>query len=136
MLADELMDGLVQTSFAVMAILNRVGAEHDLSTTQVRLLGILRDREPRMAGLADFLGLDRSSISGLIDRAETRGLVRRDASPDDGRGVRVSLTTDGRALAQAVEGRVRAQVADLAGVLSAGEQQRLGALVTRLVNRA
>jgi DNA-binding MarR family transcriptional regulator len=132
--SDELMDGLVQASFAVMAILSRVAARHDLSTTQVRVLGILRDHQPRMAELAQHLGLDKSSISGLIDRAETRGLVQRDASPDDGRAVRVSLTAEGRDLARTVEEQVRERVAGVAGVLSAVDQRRLGTLLTRLTD--
>jgi DNA-binding MarR family transcriptional regulator len=131
---DELMDGLVQTSFAVMAILSRVGARHDLSTTQIRVLGILRDRQPRMAQLAAHLGLDRSSISGLIDRAERRGLVQRTASADDGRSVHVSLTEAGRALARTVELEVREGVADVAGALSPSEQRRLGSLLTGLTD--
>jgi DNA-binding MarR family transcriptional regulator len=132
--SDELMDGLVQTSFAVMAILNRIAAAHDLSPTQVRVLGILRDRQPRMAELAERLGLDKSSITGLIDRAEKRGLVRRDASPDDGRAVRVSLTLAGRDLARTVEAQVRERVAGVAGVLSQVDQRRLGALLTLLTD--
>ena len=74
-LSRELLDALVQTSFTVMAMLEPVAAEHDLSLTQLALLAILRDREPTMAELAGYLGLDRSSVSGLVDRAEKRGLV-------------------------------------------------------------
>ena len=72
----ELMDSLVQVSFTIMALLSRAAAEHDLSLTQLRVLAILRDREPTMARLAAYLGLERSSVSGLIDRAVRRGLVR------------------------------------------------------------
>ena len=72
---DELRDALVQISFALMAVLTEVAAEHDLSLTQLRVLGILRDRAPTMAELSTFLGLERSTVSGLIDRAAQRGLV-------------------------------------------------------------
>ena len=72
----DVVDSLVLASFTVIALLSRVAAEHDLSLTQVRVLAILRDREPTMAELADYLGLERSSVSGLIDRAVRRGLVR------------------------------------------------------------
>ena len=68
-------------SFALMAVLTEVAAEHDLSLTQLRVLGILRDREPTMADLATFTGLERSTISGLIDRAAQRGLVDQDRRP-------------------------------------------------------
>ncbi|MCU1513325.1 MAG: transcriptional regulator, MarR family, partial [Microbacteriaceae bacterium] len=66
------IDAVVQVSFAVQLALTRIAAEHDLSVTQLRMLGILRDRTPSMAAIADFLELDRSSVSGLIDRAERR----------------------------------------------------------------
>ena len=66
---------MAQMSFTLMAVLTEVAAEHDLSLTQLRVLGILRDREPTMADLATFTGLERSTISGLIDRAAQRGLV-------------------------------------------------------------
>jgi hypothetical protein len=79
--SDGLMDGLVQTSFAVMAMVNRVGAKHDLSPTQMRVLAILSDRQPKMAQLAHHLGLDKSSISGLIDRATPAQRPARGAEP-------------------------------------------------------
>src|SRR5579862_5899053 len=68
----ELIDALVRSSFAVMAVLNRIGAEHDLSLTQLRMLGILRDRRITMSELGGYLGLDKSTISGLVSRAEKR----------------------------------------------------------------
>ncbi len=77
----ELRDALAQMSFTLMAVLTEVAAEHDLSLTQLRVLGILRDREPTMAELATFTGLERSTISGLIDRAAARGLVRANRRP-------------------------------------------------------
>jgi DNA-binding CsgD family transcriptional regulator len=73
----ELVDALVRSSFAVMAVLSRIGAEHDLSLTQLRMLGILRDRRVTMSELADHLGLDKSTISGLVSRAEKRRLIER-----------------------------------------------------------
>ena len=95
---DELRDNLVQVAFGVIAVLNRVAAEHDLSLTQLRVLGILRDREPAMAELATYLGLERSTVSGLVDRAVQRGLVRKTTDAADGRSVRVSLTAQARRL--------------------------------------
>lgn len=88
-------DAFVETSFAVIAVVTRVGAEHDLSLTAVRTLGILRDRVLTMAELADYLGLERSTVSGLVDRAERRGLVKRTRHASDGRSTRVQLTAAG-----------------------------------------
>jgi DNA-binding MarR family transcriptional regulator len=131
----ELMDGLVQTSFAVMAVLNRAGAQHDLSLTQVRLLGVLRDRTPKMAELAHFLGLDKSTVSGLVDRAEKRGLVeRRRSVPEDGRSIQVALSAQGQKLAATVTAEIASALGPLAEVLSAADQRRMRELLTRIVD--
>ena len=45
--------------------------------------------------LADFLQLRHHSLVGLIDRAETMGLVRRTVNPENRREVHVALTADG-----------------------------------------
>jgi MarR family transcriptional regulator, lower aerobic nicotinate degradation pathway regulator len=128
---DDLRDALVQVSFALMAALTEVAAEHDLSLTQLRMLGILRDREPTMADLATFTGLERSTVSGLIDRAAQRGLVVRTADSRDGRSVRVSLTKQARGLVPEVTAAIGDRIKPLTSQLTAGEQKRLTALLTK-----
>jgi DNA-binding MarR family transcriptional regulator len=131
---DELRDALAQMSFTLMAVLTEVAAEHDLSLTQLRVLGILRDREPTMAELATFTGLERSTISGLIDRAAARGLVRRSADPHDGRSVRVTLTESARELIPEITGTIGDRIGPLTGRLNTVEQKRLVALLTKALD--
>jgi MarR family transcriptional regulator, lower aerobic nicotinate degradation pathway regulator len=131
---DDLRDGLVQVSFAVIAVLSRVAAEHDLSLTQLRVLGILRDREPTMAELAVHLGLERSTVSGLIDRAVQRGLIRKATDSADGRSVRVGLTAEARRLATSVIAEIGELMAPMTDRLTAGEQKRLGALLLKVLD--
>ncbi|HEY6856328.1 MAG TPA: MarR family transcriptional regulator [Mycobacterium sp.] len=128
---EDLRDALVQISFALMAVLTEVAAEHDLSLTQLRVLGILRDREPTMADLATFTGLERSTVSGLIDRAAQRGLVTKTADLHDGRSVRVTLTESARGLVPEVTAAIGDRVKPLIGELSTSEQKRLTALLTK-----
>jgi DNA-binding MarR family transcriptional regulator len=60
--------------------------------------------------LARTIGFDTSTITGVIDRLESRGLMQRDASPDDRRVRLLSLTDGGRELLQAIQPAVlRAQ---------------------------
>jgi MarR family transcriptional regulator, lower aerobic nicotinate degradation pathway regulator len=132
---DDLRDGLVQVSFAVIAVLSRVAAEQDLSLTQLRVLGILRDREPTMAELATYLGLERSTVSGLIDRAVQRGLVRKTTDTADGRSVRVSLTAAARRLATVMIADIGELMAPMTGRLNTNEQKRLSALVWKVLDR-
>ncbi|MER5275129.1 MarR family transcriptional regulator [Streptomyces sp. NPDC002809] len=127
--ADALVDGLVRSAFQVMGVLTRIGAEQDLSLTQLRVLGIVRDRRPRMSELAAFLGLDKSTLSGLIDRAERRGLLTRAANPDDKRVVDVVITDAGRELGERVYQEVRDALAPATGRLDAPRRRRLAELL-------
>jgi DNA-binding MarR family transcriptional regulator len=130
---DDLMDNLVQVSFAVTAVLSRVAAEQDLSLTQLRVLAILRDRKPTMAELADYLGLERSTVSGLIDRAVQRGLVAKNTDPADGRSVRVRLTAQARRLENGIVAEIGELILPLTGRLNAAEQKRLTDLLAKVL---
>jgi MarR family transcriptional regulator, lower aerobic nicotinate degradation pathway regulator len=129
-----LVDGLAQLSFAVQGAIGRVADAHDLSHIQVRLLGILRDREPAMLAVATTLALDKSSVTGLVDRAELRGLVRRKTTPEDGRTVRVALTARGRKLTQKLARLVEREISALVEGFSAADRKRLLILAGRIVD--
>jgi DNA-binding MarR family transcriptional regulator len=131
-----LVDGLVQLSFLVQTVLGRIAAGYDLSIIQTRLLGILRDRQLGMLELARILNLEKSSITGLVDRAERRGLVQRAASPDDGRAVRVTLSAHGLELAQTFAAEVAQQLDDLVEGLGDANRKRLAGLASHIVFEA
>lgn len=126
-------DGLAQLSFLIHAILERRAREQDLSIIQLRLLGVLRDRKPTMNELARLLGLDKSSVTGLIDRAERRGLVMRVPSATDRRAVLVSLTDHGRSLAAAGAARFEADITLLLEHLPPADRDALSQLISRLL---
>jgi DNA-binding MarR family transcriptional regulator len=132
---DGLTDALVQAAFATMAVLSRTAAEHDLSLTQLRVLAILRDRRVRMTALADYLGLEKSTLTGLVDRAEKRGLLRRAPNAQDGRAVDVLITAEGAQLAERGAARVREALAPMTGQLTPAERGRLETLLQRMVER-
>jgi DNA-binding MarR family transcriptional regulator len=127
------VDALAQLSFVVQGALAQIAAEYDLSIIQTRLLGVLRDRSPGMNELAGFLGLDKSSVTGLVDRAEKRGLVRRRPSSKDGRSVEVSITAAGRKLAQRAEVELGERIAKLIEPLDAAEREALSKLASRIL---
>jgi DNA-binding MarR family transcriptional regulator len=131
--ADRLVDALAQVAFATMAVLNKVSADHELSLTQLRVLAILRDRRLRMAALADHLGLEKSTMTGLIDRAEKRGLVERAASQADGRSVEVFLSRAGTQLAERLTARVRESLSPLTNQLTRPEAHQVRRLMERMV---
>jgi DNA-binding MarR family transcriptional regulator len=130
---DALVDALAQSGFAVMGVLTRIAAAHDLSLTQMRVFAILRDRRPRMAELADYLGLEKSTMSGLVDRAERRGLLERGRTADDGRAVHVSLTAAGVELATRVQAEVRLALTPATDRLDADSRATLTRLLEQML---
>lgn len=128
-----LADALVPTAFVTMAVLNKIGAENDLSLTLIRVLGILLDRRPRMAELADYLGLERQTMSGLIARAEKKGLVARAPNAEDGRATDVFLTSMGAKLVTRLHAQAQQALAPLTEQLSASDQRQLQELLQRML---
>lgn len=125
-----LVDALAQLTFAVHGTLGRIAAANGLSIVQTRLLGILRDREPTIKELAAFLQLDKSSVTGLVDRAQERGLVRRTPSALDGRSVHVRITAAGRALVGRETATFEEEIAVLVSDLSPNDRTRLSSLAS------
>ncbi|MGQ0831957.1 MAG: MarR family winged helix-turn-helix transcriptional regulator [Microthrixaceae bacterium] len=89
-----------------------------ISVTEAHALGELHDRGPlTQRQLAAALGLQKSTISRLVDQLEGRDLARRSPNPDDGRSVLVALTDNGT---------IRA------GRLARGRRELFGDLIERL----
>lgn len=128
---DALVDALARTAFDTTAALTRLAAEFDLTLAQLRVLGILRGRRVRMTELAAYLQLQTSSLSGLVERAEGRGLVARERSALDGRAVEVFLTPHGVRVAGQVSRRGRELVGLVTGGLTARETRQLRALLEK-----
>ena len=127
------LDAFVPVAFTTMAVLNKIGAENDLSLTLMRVLGILWDRRPRMAELADYLGLEKQTMSGLIARAEKRGLVARAPNVHDGRATDVFLTEEGEALFLRLHEQMQQALAPLTERLDAAERRQLQQLLERML---
>ena len=131
-----LMDALAQLSFMVQGALAKRAADQDLSLIQTRLLGVLRDRRPTMQEVAQLLELDKSSVTGLINRAERRGLVQRSPSSEDRRSVHVTLSPVGRRVAQKVVRAFQHDIDAATAHLTKAERDRLRQLAASVVAEA
>jgi DNA-binding MarR family transcriptional regulator len=94
----------LDSTLRVYALLNRRLTDvHQLSLFDVRVLELL-DNAPhgcaRMGDLAEALPSLPSRLTRQIRRLEGQGLVRREASQDDRRGVVAAITDEGRAAAR------------------------------------
>jgi len=94
----------LEASLRLYGTLNKkLSEQHKLSLVDVRLLEILSRSETgsaRMGDLAEQLLSLPSRVTRQIRRLEAAGLVEREASPDDGRGVLAGITDRGRALVE------------------------------------
>ena len=76
--------GLDRPAFDVLATLRRAGSPHRLTPAQLMRASMVTS----------------GAITQRLDRLERRGLVTRSPSERDGRGVDVTLTAEGKRLAQ------------------------------------
>src|SRR5436305_5301269 len=89
------------TSLLRHAVEQQLREAGELSYVQFQLLARLGDSPTgshRMTDLADGVVYSRSGLTYQAGLLEKRGLVKRSTSPDDERGVTVTITDPGRAL--------------------------------------
>src|SRR6185295_6081673 len=90
---------LTQLFFAHRANLPTLAAQLRLSPAQCHVLHLITPGRPiPMGQLAETLACDASNVTGLVDRLETRGLVRRRPSAEDRRVKVLDLTPTGARL--------------------------------------
>ena len=102
--AIELVVQTVRASNALLKASRRIFKPFGLTEAQFNVLHVLEDAAVHLTQreLSDILIVDRSNVTGLIDRMETAGWVKRLPVPEDRRAYRVTLTPTGRKLWQKV----------------------------------
>ncbi len=94
------------------------GLTHVQHQLLVAIKGHPGDKPPTIGDLAGYLLLRPHSTVELADRAQAAGLIERTPDPDDGRMVRVRLTTEGDLVLQKLTRAHLDQLHDLAAVLN------------------
>lgn len=71
--------------------------QHGFTGPQLGLLVALRQKpEATLKEVSDFLGLSKSTVSGIVDRLVAQGVVVREIPEENRRTVRLSLTEEFR----------------------------------------
>ncbi|GAA0997399.1 MarR family winged helix-turn-helix transcriptional regulator [Subtercola frigoramans] len=102
--------------FDVLSALRRAGSPYQLS--------------PK--ALLEETLVSSGTMTNRIDRLVARGLVERRTSPHDGRGILVTMTTDGLARVDAAIAVLVTSESTLLSGLSRPEQERLAGLLRKL----
>ncbi len=124
---------LVRSAFLVNAVYAESSREYGLTPQQGQLLCVLMAQPYGMGELGAMLGLAKSSLTGLVDRTAQRGLVQRQADPEDARAVRVALTAEGRDLVDEFYAETCRRVERLPAGLSDTDRGALADLLGKVV---
>ncbi|WIX87126.1 MarR family transcriptional regulator [Amycolatopsis sp. DG1A-15b] len=104
-LDDQLCFGLYSASRAVTSLYRVVLEDLDLTYPQYLVMLALWEQDHRLVKeLGAELNLDSGTLSPLLKRLQTAGLVVRNRQADDERSVRVSLSESGKALHEKARG--------------------------------
>lgn len=120
---------LVRLSHLVQRVFADVSREHGLTPQHTQLLCRLVDGPVGMAELGRMLDLGKSSLSGLVDRAEKRGLVTRVRETTDRRAYTVALTPHGLQVGNAAHEAVIARLGERLEDVDPSQRERLTALI-------
>jgi DNA-binding MarR family transcriptional regulator len=96
------------------------------------LLAIDRLQARTPGRVAEILGISRTTVTGLVDRLEDQGLLRRAIDPADRRCFQLQLTPKGQALVDEIEGDRRRALAQALTTLSAADLAALDRGMTAL----
>lgn len=109
--------GLQPWAYEVLVALRRQGPPFQLSPTELRRLELLSS----------------GGMTARLDRLEKRGLVQRSLSPADRRSFVITLTAEGRKLAdRAITARLK-EIERLLGSLDPTERESLADLLRKLL---
>ena len=141
------VDAIVETVIYLYTESRRLTKEraraYGLTGPQLTVISILRELgDLSLSSLSERIRAQNSTVTGIIDRMEREGLVRRERSAEDRRIVLIRLTDKGQELARevalepmeifraALDGLPKKDIDELFRVLDA-VQERVRALVER-----
>jgi DNA-binding MarR family transcriptional regulator len=130
MTLDALAAALATDLERILGLFRSLSPASGLSMTAAATLASIERLGPqRLTVLAAREGVSQPAMTQLISRLEESGLVRREASQEDGRVVLVVITDEGRAML----GRRRSvRTARLAGIIAQLSPEHLAALADAL----
>jgi DNA-binding MarR family transcriptional regulator len=125
--------GLIHLTELVQSIYARVSERHDLTPVQAKLLCVLLDGPRGMAELAHSFGVEKAALTGLMDRAERRGIAQRSPVPGDRRALQVTLTDAGHRAAVAFHAEVNAELSGLIAPLPPHDREHFRSTMAKVI---
>jgi DNA-binding MarR family transcriptional regulator len=126
---------LAHMSSKIAALVNE--REFELDSREWRIIGLLGAFSPfSLQALAREVNVDKSQASRIVSSLIQRGLLLRGADENDGRGVQLSLTPQGKTLYRKIFPKAVKRNEALLSVLSEDDRQCLERILEQLTDRA
>ncbi|MFZ7104233.1 MAG: MarR family winged helix-turn-helix transcriptional regulator [Peptococcaceae bacterium] len=110
-------------------------ADYDVTPVQYGILGCLWEENGQTPKqIAYHLSLDGSTITGILDRMENKGLVQRTPDPNDRRALRVILTEKGMELQEPIQEIIYAANEKVLEAFSQDDRDKLQVFLERFDN--
>jgi DNA-binding MarR family transcriptional regulator len=126
-------DGLIQLCRLVQGIYARVSERNGLTPVHARLICVLAFGPQGMAELARCFGVEKATLTGLVDRVEQRGLVRRSPVPGDRRALHVTLTDTGHKAAIAFHTEATEELNHLLSALPSTDREDFRRSIAKII---
>lgn len=134
--AHEALLNVVLTGALLTKTGDRVLRAYGLTVSQFNVLMLLKYQSGgegiTQTQLGQMLFVNRSNVTGVVDRMEDAGWVRRGSEEGDRRVKPVAITAAGHSLLEQAEKVYFARVQEVMGCLSNDEHQRLCHMLERL----
>lgn len=125
--------GLIRSAALIQDVHAAASVEHGLTAQQAQLMCVVGDEPSSMVRLGSLLRIGKSSMTGLVDRAERAGLVRRVPDPGDGRSYLIAPTPDGRRTNESFRRAVGERIDELIESLTEQERDSLAVVLSKVV---
>lgn len=129
----ELASELRLLSYRIKRGLETVPEIPGVQRQQYWVLGALAECPRRMSDLAECAQTSQASLTGIVDRLEEHGLVRRTRSADDRRVVQVELTDEGQRISREAHTAMVTRLGQIIEPLTETERAEFLRLVRKLI---
>jgi DNA-binding MarR family transcriptional regulator len=111
----------------VVMLIPQIVPDVEVSFQQLNVLYQVRVHQASMAEMARNLGVAPTVITGLVDRLEARGLIRREAHASDRRRIQLVLTERGHEISVLLEEAVAERIDRQVSMFDPDQQDQLRA---------
>lgn len=130
---DDSVAQLIRATTTVGQHYYAAAAEVGLTVQEARLLFVLASNPRNMLGLTSAMRVPKSTMTGLISRMESGGLVVRERDPNDGRALVATPTALGRDVASEFASQLARRVSSVLSGLGPRDQHELAGLLSELL---